>query len=163
MLLMASGGLGIIQVANKFPDSKTWQFLAHQMEHVEWLGCTLWDLIQPSFMFLVGVAITGQTFHSFTLDNLRYFGTLKAMGATNGKLLGMIVLQAMIVGFIGYGLGVGAASLFGWLTSTSELAFRLPWQLLVLSGTAVLLICAGSAFVSIFKVFRLEPAIVFKG
>jgi len=112
--------------------------------------------------FLVGVAITGQTFHSFTLDNLRYFGTLKAMGATNGRLLGMIVLQAMIVGFVGYGLGVGAASLFGWLSSSSELAFRLPWQLMALSGTAVLLICAGSAVVSIFKVFRLEPAIVFK-
>jgi putative ABC transport system permease protein len=112
--------------------------------------------------FLVGVAITGQTFHNFTLDNLRYFGTLKAMGATNGQLLRMIVLQALLVGFIGYGLGVGAASLFGWLTSTSELAFRLPWQLLALGASAVLLICAVSAVVSIWKVLRLEPAIVFK-
>jgi len=112
--------------------------------------------------FLVGIAIAGQTFYNFTLDNLRFFGTLKAMGAGNGQLLGMIVLQALLVGFIGYGLGVGAASLFGWLTSGSELAFRLPWQLMVLSATAVLLICAGSAVLSILKVFRLEPAIVFK-
>jgi putative ABC transport system permease protein len=112
--------------------------------------------------FIVGTAITGQTFHNFTLDNLRYFGTLKAMGASNAVLLRMIVLQALTVGFVGYGLGVGAASLFGLVTRGSELAFRLPWQLMALSGTAVMVICVGSAIVSIWKVVRLEPAIVFK-
>jgi putative ABC transport system permease protein len=112
--------------------------------------------------FLVGTAITGQTFYNFTLDNLRYFGTLKAMGASNAVLLRMIVLQALTVGVIGYGLGVGAASLFGWVTRGSELAFRLPWQLLALGATAVGVICVGSALVSIWKVVRLEPAIVFR-
>jgi len=111
--------------------------------------------------FLVGTAIAGQTFYNFTLDNLRYFGTFKAMGASNSLLLRMIVLQALTVGLIGYGLGVGAASLIGWLTSASELAFRLPWQLMALSGAAVMFICIGSAIVSILKVVRLEPAIVF--
>jgi putative ABC transport system permease protein len=77
-------------------------------------------------------------------------------------LLRMIVLQALTVGFVGYGLGVGAASLFGLVTRGSELAFRLPWQLMALSATAVMLICVGSAIVSIWKVVRLEPAIVFK-
>ena len=112
--------------------------------------------------FVVGTAIAGQTFYNFTLDNLRYFGTLKAMGAANAKLLGMIVLQALMVGVIGYGLGVGAASLFGVLTKNTELAFRLPWQLLALSAGAVSLICVGSALVSILKVIKLEPAIVFR-
>jgi putative ABC transport system permease protein len=112
--------------------------------------------------FIVGTAIAGQTFYNFTLDNLRYFGTLKAMGAANSKLLGMIVLQALMVGAIGYGLGVGAASLFGAVTKDTELAFRLPWQLLALSGGAVLLICVGSALVSIWQVVKLEPAIVFR-
>ena len=42
--------------------------------------------------FLIGTAIAGQTFYNFTLENLRYFGTLKAMGATNGILLRMILL-----------------------------------------------------------------------
>lgn len=112
--------------------------------------------------FIVGTAITGQTFYNFTLDNLRYFGTLKAMGASTGTLLRMIVLQALAVGFIGYGLGVGAASLFGLVTARSELAFRLPWQLMVLSASAVGVICVGSAIVSMWKVVRLEPAIVFK-
>jgi putative ABC transport system permease protein len=84
------------------------------------------------------------------------------MGAANSRLLLMIVLQAVVVGAIGYGLGVGAASLFGAVTQNSEVAFRLPWQILALTAGAVLLICAGSALASIWKVIRLEPAIVFR-
>jgi putative ABC transport system permease protein len=113
--------------------------------------------------FIVGTAIAGQTFYNFTLDNLRHFGALKAMGASNGTLLGMILLQASMVGSIGYGLGVGAASLFGYLLGSTELAFRLPWQLLVISAGAVTIICIASALISIRKVISLEPAIVFKG
>jgi len=112
--------------------------------------------------FIVGTAIAGQTFYNFTLDNLRFFGTFKAMGATNQKLLAMIVLQALIVGAIGYGLGIGIASLFGLLTKKTELSFLLPWQLMLFSAAAVILICGGSAMVSIWKVIKLEPAIVFK-
>jgi len=113
--------------------------------------------------FVVGTAIAGQTFYNFTLDNLRHFGALKAMGAPNDMLLRMILLQAVMVGLIGYGLGVGLAALFGYGLSGSELAFLLPWQLLLISATAVTLICILSALVSIHKVVRLEPAIVFKG
>lgn len=112
--------------------------------------------------FIVGTAIAGQTFYSFTLENLRHFGTLKAMGATNRTLLGMIVLQALIVGSIGYGLGVGAATLFGRLVKGSELAFRLPWQLLAITAVAITVICVFAALLSIRKVMKLEPAVVFK-
>ncbi|HAL45119.1 MAG: ABC transporter permease [Planctomycetes bacterium GWF2_42_9] len=112
--------------------------------------------------FIVGTAIAGQTFYSFTLDNLRFFGTFKAMGATNKLLLSMIILQSLIVGTIGYGLGVGIASLFGLLTKKTELSFLMPWQLMLFSAAAIILICGGSALVSIHKVIKLEPAIVFK-
>lgn len=112
--------------------------------------------------FIVGVAIAGQTFYNFTLDNLRYFRTLKAMGASDFMLLRMILLQATMVGGIGYGLGVGAASAFGMLSGHTELSFRLPWQLLALSAIAIMLICAISAALSMWKVVRLEPAVVFK-
>jgi heparan-alpha-glucosaminide N-acetyltransferase len=57
MLAMASEGLAIAHVAKKFPDSKVWQAVGYQFEHVPWVGCAAWDLIQPSFMFLVGVAM----------------------------------------------------------------------------------------------------------
>lgn len=84
------------------------------------------------------------------------------MGAGNVSLLRMIILQALMVGVIGYGLGVGAACLFGTAASNSELAFRLPWQVLALTAGAVLLICVGASLLSIWKVIRLEPAIVFR-
>jgi putative ABC transport system permease protein len=113
--------------------------------------------------FIVGVAISGMTFYNFTLDNLRYFGTLKAMGTTNRKLLRMISLQAAMVGAIGYGLGVGAASAWGgFLSGRTQIAFQLPWQLLLISAVAVLVICVGAAAVSIRKVMKLEPGIVFR-
>jgi len=93
---------------------------------------------------------------------LRHFGALKAMGASSWRLVRMILLQAALVGAIGWGIGVGGAALFGKVAGGTELAFRMPWQLLVLSGGAVLLICAISALICIWKVVRLEPAIVFK-
>ena len=57
MLLMASGGFGLASIAKQHSDSGVWQFIGHHTEHVEWTGCSLWDLIQPAFMFMVGVAL----------------------------------------------------------------------------------------------------------
>lgn len=113
--------------------------------------------------FIVGAAIAGQTFYNFTLENLRQFGVLKAMGTSNWTLLRMILLQAVLVGSIGYGLGVGLTALFGYSMRHSILAFKFPWQLLLFSGAGVSLICVFAALISILKVIRLEPAIVFKG
>lgn len=112
--------------------------------------------------FLVGTAVAGQTFYNFTLDNLKYFATFKAMGATNGVLLRMILLQAFFVGGTGFGLGAGIASLIGFLLRKGEFAFWLPWQLLLTSAAAVSLICLGAAAISIRKVIRLEAGVVFK-
>ena len=51
--------------------------------------------------FLVGTAIAGQTFYNFTIENLKQFGALKAMGMTNLRIVGMILLQATVVGSAG--------------------------------------------------------------
>jgi putative ABC transport system permease protein len=112
--------------------------------------------------FLVGTAIAGQTFYNFTLDNLKHFGALKAMGAGNGLLLKMILLQSVVVGLLGYGLGVGIAAGIGQLAGKTELSFLLPWQLLVVTGVAVMTICMLASLLSIKRVMKLEPAIVFK-
>lgn len=113
--------------------------------------------------FMVGSAIAGQTFYSFTLENLRFFGTLKAMGTGNAVLLRMILLQAIVVGSIGFGLGVGGAALFGFLLRGTEFSFRLVPEILKLTAAAILIIVAFSALISIRKVMRPEPAIVFEG
>ena len=58
MLLMASSTLAIPAIAAQhFPQSPVWQFLGYEFDHVQWTGCSLWDLIQPAFMFMVGVAM----------------------------------------------------------------------------------------------------------
>jgi putative ABC transport system permease protein len=113
--------------------------------------------------FLVGTAIAGQTFYMFTIENLRQFGSLKAMGVSNFRIVGMILLQALIVGIIGYGLGVGLAALFGQVSGGADrLAFFMPWQVLALTGGAVVLIMILSSLLSVRRVLVLEPAIVFR-
>jgi putative ABC transport system permease protein len=112
--------------------------------------------------FLVGTAIAGQTFYNFTIENIKQFGALKAMGATNSRIVGMILLQASVVGLLGYGLGVGLAALFGLWIKGTELAFFTPWLLLPITGCAIVLICILSSLMSVQRVMRLEPAIVFR-
>jgi putative ABC transport system permease protein len=113
--------------------------------------------------FLIGTAIAGQTFYLFTIDNLKQFGALKAMGTTNVRIVGMILLQATVVGLIGYGLGVGLAAMFGEMSRGGELAFFTPWQLLPITGVSILLICILASALSIRRVIVLEPAVVFRG
>jgi putative ABC transport system permease protein len=113
--------------------------------------------------FIVGMAIAGQTFYLFTIENLRQFGALKAMGASSFTLARMILLQAFTVGLTGYGIGIGLATVFGFLTARGgNLPFAETWQLLLLVLVALLAICLVSASVSIIKLARLEPAIVFR-
>lgn len=57
MLLMMSEVLEVGKIAAAFPASKFWAFINYQQSHVEWIGCSLHDLIQPGFSFLVGVAL----------------------------------------------------------------------------------------------------------
>lgn len=118
--------------------------------------------ITAALGFLIGTAIAGQTFYLFTLDNLKQFGALKAMGATNGRIVGMILLQALIVGWLGYGIGVGLAALFGETTKGGELAFFMPWQLLPISAASILFICILASILSVRRVLVLEPAVVFR-
>jgi len=112
--------------------------------------------------FLVGAAIAGQTFHSFVRESLKQFAALKAMGVRNITLVRMVLLQAIVVGLIGYGFGVGLSALFGTAMRGSVLAFYMPWQLLLLSGGGVLLIVMLAALLSIRAVIKLDPATVFR-
>jgi putative ABC transport system permease protein len=120
--------------------------------------------ITVSLGFIVGCAIAGQTFYTFTLENLNQFGSLKAMGVGNGKIVGMVVTQASVVGAIGYGLGIGLAALFGeTVPRFTRLAFYMPWQVMVGTAAAVGVIVLLSSLVSVLKVLFLEPAVVFRG
>lgn len=57
MLLMMAEVLHFGEVSEALPESTFWSFLAFHQDHVEWVGCSLHDMIQPSFSFLVGVVL----------------------------------------------------------------------------------------------------------
>lgn len=153
MLLMASDGLRMGAVARQFPDSSVWQFLAYQTEHVAWRGCSLWDLIQPSFMFMVGVALpfsiasrraSGQPFsqmlghavwRSFLLIALGIF--LRSVGKPQTYFTFEDVLTQI-------GLGYTFLFLLGWIQN---------WRAQLAAGCLILL-----GYWAAFALYPLPPA-----
>jgi putative ABC transport system permease protein len=114
---------------------------------------------------IVGTVVAGQTFYLFTLENLKQFGALKAIGVTNWRLTRMVLLQAITVGAIGFSIGTGMAALFFELQAR-KIATRglvLFWQSVVLTGGCILLVIIIASLLSIRRVVVLEPAEVFRG
>jgi putative ABC transport system permease protein len=114
--------------------------------------------------FAVGASIAAQSFASFSRDNLRYFGLLNALGASKFQLRAMILSQALIAAVLGFGIGLGAMTGLGtWLKGMDVgFTFSLPPMLITFSASSVLLVCLASAFLSIRRVLKLEPSVVFK-
>jgi putative ABC transport system permease protein len=121
--------------------------------------------ITISLGFIVGLAIAGQTLYLFTVENLRQFGALKAMGVNNLRILGMIGLQALVVAAVGYGIGVGLTAGFFEATSTiTHLAgLGMLAETMIGVGAAILFIVLAAGLVSARRVLMLEPAVVFRG
>ncbi|HZN62814.1 MAG TPA: ABC transporter permease [Planctomycetota bacterium] len=121
--------------------------------------------ITIAIALVVGTIVAGQTFYLFTIENLKQFGALKAIGVTNGRLVGMILLQALTVGFIGFSIGTGMAAGFFQVT-LQVMATRgivLMWQNVVLTGACIMLVVVLASLLSLRRVLVLEPAIVFRG
>ncbi len=113
--------------------------------------------------FIVGTAIAGQTFYLFTVENLKQFGALKAMGTSNLRIVGMVLFQGFQVGVIGYCLGLGLAALFGHFTQyNAKLGFYMWWPIPLITAAAVLFIVMLTSMLCVRKVLSVEPAIVFK-
>jgi putative ABC transport system permease protein len=113
--------------------------------------------------FVIGLLVCGQTFFNYVVDNSKYFGALKALGVSNGRLLGMIFAQVLVVGLLGFGIGAGMAAITGSFLKPAGVGFFMPWQLLVGACVSMLLICLVGGALSAVRVMRLEPAVVFKG
>jgi putative ABC transport system permease protein len=118
--------------------------------------------ISVALGFLVGAAIAGQSFFNFVRENLDQYAALKAMGLRTGVVVRMVLLQAGVVGLVGYGLGVGIAAIFGTNVKDSVLAFALVPEILLFAAAGVLLIVSLSALLGIRQVIRLDPAVVFR-
>lgn len=115
---------------------------------------------------LVGVAVVGLTFYMFVFENLLEYATLKAIGVTNGLLTAMVLVQASVVGLMGYGIGVGAAAAFFRIAASSIIEFRglyLSWWIPILSFLPMLAIVVLSVLFSLRGILRADPAAVFRG
>jgi putative ABC transport system permease protein len=120
--------------------------------------------ITISIALIVGLAVAGQTFYMFTIENLKQFGALKAIGVSNVRLLGMVMLQAITAAATGYALGSGMAATF-FFKMSKEIPTRgivMPWQIMVIVAALMLLVTLFVAIVSVRKVMVLEPASVFR-
>jgi putative ABC transport system permease protein len=113
--------------------------------------------------FIVGIAIAAQTFYSFILENLPHLGAMKAMGISNAVLIRMLFVQAFTVGFIGYGLGVGMAAIYGFIIiPLGNPPFYIPSEVLIALALAILAICIFSVCLGVRKINSLSPAQVFR-
>lgn len=115
---------------------------------------------------VVGIAVVGLTFNMFIADNLKQFGALKAIGATNGRLIGMVLTQAAVVGVTGFGIGLGFAALFFEVATRGTSALRgffLPWWVAAIVAALIVLIMILATFGSMRRVMTVDPAIVFRG
>jgi putative ABC transport system permease protein len=114
--------------------------------------------------FIVGVAISCQTFYLFVLDNLKHYGALKAMGASNIKLCMMLLTQVSVVGMVGYGIGLLLASMFGLAAiKNAQPPFFMPDVIPFAVLGVIMFICALASFLGILRVSLLDAAVVFRG
>ncbi len=143
-------------------DEFWWDCIRYYLAHT---GIPVNFGITISIAIIIGLVVSGQTFYLFTVENLKQFGALKAIGVTNARLMGMILLQALTAGFIGYAFGTGMAAVFFELFSqkTATRGIILMWQNVLGVGGLMFLVVIAASLLSIRRVLVLEPAAVFRG
>jgi putative ABC transport system permease protein len=125
-------------------------------------GAGLALLVAALMGFAVGAVVISQTLYATTVDHLAEFGTLRAIGASKRYLYGVIIRQAMLVAICGYILGLALTLIITRVALDAGPAIQLPsW---VERGMFLLtdFMCVGAALISIRKVTRLDPGMVFK-
>ena len=122
MVLMMAEVIRLSQMADAFPESGFWKFLAHHQSHVSWTGCSLHDLIQPSFSFLVGVALP------FSI------ASRMARGQSQGLLLGHALWRALILVLLGVFLRSVHADQTNWTFEDTLSQIGLGYPFLFLLG-----------------------------
>ena len=172
MIVKAAAGVDPERLAARIRErtglqALTWQDFAWRSvrHYVERTGIPVNFGITVTLGFIVGAAVAAQTFYIFVLENLRQFGALKAIGVTDFQILRMVILQAFVVGVLGFALGIGLCGVFFWLTRDVPAldGFILRWQVIAGTAVAVAIIMVVSSLASIRKVFVLDPAVVFRG
>jgi len=112
---------------------------------------------------LVGIVIVAQTLYTSTMEHLREFGTLKAIGGSNALIYRILTRQALISGLVGFVLGAGLVMAARPLLHGSGMKLVLPSSFGVFVFVGTLVMCVAAAMVSFRKVASIDPALVFRG
>ena len=126
-------------------------------------GAGITVLVAAALAIIVGIVIVAQTIYSATVDHIREYGTLKAMGATNFYLYKIIITQAIVSGLISFVIGIGVSLIISRVSLEGTLAIIVNWQLVLALFVLTILMCCGSSVVAIRKATSIDPAMVFKG
>jgi len=114
--------------------------------------------------FVVGLSVISLTIYTSTVERIRDYGVLKAVGATSGQLLSVVARQSLAVALIGFAAGValavGAGQLLG--EAVPEFVTLYRWQDVIAVLAAALLMSALAAAVPVRRVAGVDPAIVFR-
>lgn len=110
---------------------------------------------------IVGIVIVAQTLYASTKDHLNEFATLRALGASAGYIIQVILLQALFSAVVGYALGMALTlGIFKLAENTTLNVVMTPGLAALLFGTTIAM-CMFAAISAIFKVIRIDPAGVF--
>jgi putative ABC transport system permease protein len=125
-------------------------------------GAGVTVLVAAGLGMLVGIVVVAQTIYAATVDHLKEYGTLKAIGAANGYIYRVIAQQAMASALVGYGVGIAIALAVSRGSQLGTTAILLPWPLVAGLAFATAAMCLIASIVSIRKATRIDPAMVFR-
>jgi putative ABC transport system permease protein len=120
-------------------------------------------VIAAGLGLVVGGVVVAQTLYATTMDHLPEFGTLRAMGAKNAYLYKIILAQAVAAAVVGYAPGIAISHVLVRLAEAGGASILLTWKMSVGLFFLTVTMCVAAAFVSINRVTRIDPAMVFKG
>ncbi|MBI3596226.1 MAG: ABC transporter permease [Nitrospirae bacterium] len=112
--------------------------------------------------FVVGMVVVSQTIYSSTIEHIREFGTLKAIGATNWTIYKIILEQAAVNAVIGFIVGLGLVLLIKKGYDALGIAMLIPPPLMGVVSVLTLAMCLSASIISIRKVRTLDPVMVFR-
>lgn len=155
------------ELQRRLPDNdvfETSEFSASTRNY--WMfttGAGIAVLMAAALGLVVGIAVVAQTIYATTMDHIREYGTLKAMGAPNSYVLGVIMQQAVIAAAMGYAIGMAVSIFVVHGAAKGGANILLSWQTACGLFVMTVLMCVIAAVVSVKKILSLDPAMVFKG
>lgn len=139
------------------------EWVAHSERYwIDSTGIGLNMVLTVFLGILVGVVVVTQTLYTSTMEHLREYGTVKAIGGGNADIYRIIGKQALIAAVLGYAIGAVMAWGTGRLVAQAGLRMELSTTMLAVVFAGAVLLCLAAALVSFHKVARIDPAMVFR-